>query len=92
MKLKVISIVIEALSKPGKILLATLYLLTWSMGMIGSFIVWAEDDPGPTVVDTLVSVDGSRLNFRNIKGGNPTMLLEAGGGMDLTDSKKTSFW
>ena len=85
MKLKVIWIVLEALSKPGMVLFAILYLLTWSMGMIGSSIVWAEDAPGPTVVDTLVTVQGFRLNFRIIKGGSPTVLLEAGGGMDLTE-------
>ena len=85
MKLKVISIVLEALSKPGIVLFAIFYLLTWSMGLIGPSIVWAEDDPGPAVVDTLVSVEGFRLNFRIIKGGSPTILLEAGGGMDLTE-------
>ncbi len=85
MKLKTISIAFEALSKPGTVLFAILYFLTWSMGMIGPTIVWAEDDPGPTVVDTLVSVQGSRLNFRIIKGGSPTIVLEAGGGMDLTE-------
>ena len=85
MRLKTISIVLEALSKKGIVLFAILYLLTWSMGTIGPTIVWAEDDPGPTVVDTLVYVQGFRLNFRIIKGGNPTILLEAGGAMDLTE-------
>lgn len=80
-----ISLVLEALSRPGAVLFSILYLLTWSMGTIGSTVVRAEDDPGPTVVDTLVSVQGFRLNFRIIKGANPTILLEAGGGMDLTE-------
>jgi pimeloyl-ACP methyl ester carboxylesterase len=85
LRLKTISIVLEALSKPGIVLFATLCLLTWGMGMIGPAIVLAEDDQGPTAVDTLVSVQGFRLNFRIIKGGSPTILLEAGGGMDLTE-------
>jgi len=84
-RIKTISAVLEALSKSGIVLFAILYLLMWSMGMIGPTIVWAEDDPGPTVVDTLVSVQGFRLNFRIIKGGSPTILLEAGGAMDLTE-------
>jgi pimeloyl-ACP methyl ester carboxylesterase len=51
----------------------------------GSTFVRAENDPGQTVVDTLVDVDGFRLNFRIYKGGSPTVLLEAGGGMGLTE-------
>ncbi len=39
----------------------------------------------PTVIDTLVAVEGVNLNFRIIEGGSPTILLEAGGGMDLTE-------
>jgi len=85
LKFKTISVVLEALSKPGMVLFAILCPLTWSLGLIGPANVWAEDDPGATVVDTLVSVQGVRLNFRIIKGGSPTILLEAGGGMDLTE-------
>ena len=40
--------------------------------------------PGPAAVDTLVLVDGFSLNFRIFEGGSPAILLEAGGGMDLT--------
>lgn len=63
-----------------------LYLLSmWHTGMIGPAVASAEDDSGPATVDTLVLVDGFNLNFRMFRGGNPTILLEAGGGMDLTE-------
>jgi len=36
-------------------------------------------------VETLVNVGENRINFKIIKGGSPTILLEAGGGMDSTE-------
>jgi pimeloyl-ACP methyl ester carboxylesterase len=38
-----------------------------------------------TVTDTLVSVGDIRLHFRIIEGGSPNILLESGGGFDLTE-------
>lgn len=85
MKFKNLPVGFKTLSKSGIILFAVLSLSIWSMGLIGSAVVRAERDSGPTVVDTLVYVDGFRLNFRVIEGGSPNILLEAGGGMDLTE-------
>jgi pimeloyl-ACP methyl ester carboxylesterase len=41
-------------------------------------------DPPSSVIDTLVSVGENRLHFNIIEGGSPAILLESGGGMDLT--------
>jgi pimeloyl-ACP methyl ester carboxylesterase len=45
-------------------------------------------DPGSqgdrAVIDTLISVGENRLHFQIITGGSPAILLEAGGGMNLT--------
>jgi len=85
MKLKISSGECKAFSKPGMVIFALLCFSMWSTGMIGSAIASAQDDPGPAVVDTLVRVDGFHLNFRIYSGGSPTILLEAGGGMGLTE-------
>ena len=37
------------------------------------------------VTDTLVSVGTNPLHFQIIEGGIPTILLEAGGGMDMSE-------
>jgi pimeloyl-ACP methyl ester carboxylesterase len=41
-------------------------------------------EPPSALIDTLVSVGGNRLHFNIIEGGSPAILLESGGGMDLT--------
>ena len=38
-----------------------------------------------SVIDTMVTVGGNRLYFKIIDGSSPTILLEAGGGMDHTE-------
>ncbi|MHC4062005.1 MAG: alpha/beta fold hydrolase [Planctomycetota bacterium] len=85
MKLNIVSVAFKALSRPGTVLFALLCVSMWSMGMIGFVNASAEDNPGPAVVDTLVPIDGFHLNFRIFKGGSPNIVLEAGGGMDLTE-------
>ncbi len=44
----------------------------------------AGDETGGSA-DTLIDVGPARLNFRIVEGGGPTILLEAGGGLDLTE-------
>jgi pimeloyl-ACP methyl ester carboxylesterase len=46
----------------------------------------ADDDL--TVIDTMVTVEGIGLHFQVIEGGGPTILLESGGGMNLTEWKE----
>jgi pimeloyl-ACP methyl ester carboxylesterase len=50
----------------------------------------ANEEPGGelTVMDTLVVVGENRLHFRVIEGGSLTILLESGGGFDLTEWKE----
>ncbi len=88
MKLNIVSVAFKALSRPGTVLFALLCVSMWSMEMIGFVNASAEDNPGPAVVDTLVPIDGFHLNFRIFKGGSPNIVLEAGGGMDLTEWEK----
>ncbi|MDH3216401.1 MAG: alpha/beta hydrolase [Candidatus Krumholzibacteria bacterium] len=88
MNLNIVSVACKALSRPGTVLFALLCVFMWSMGMIGFVNASAEDNPGPAVVDTLVPIDGFHLNFRIFKGGSPNIVLEAGGGMDLTEWDK----
>jgi pimeloyl-ACP methyl ester carboxylesterase len=85
MKLNIVSVAFKALSRPGTVLFALLCVSMWSMGMIGFINASPEGNPGPAVVDTLVPIDGFHLNFRIFKGGSPNIVLEAGGGMDLTE-------
>jgi pimeloyl-ACP methyl ester carboxylesterase len=84
MKLNIPSVGFKVVSRPGTVLFALLCVSLWSTVMIGFVTVSSEDNPGPVIVDTLVSVDEFHLNFRIFKGGSPNILLEAGGGMDLT--------
>lgn len=55
----------------------------WLLVIVSTGTVSAA--PHPTAaVDTLVALDGFNLHFRIIEGGSPTILLESGGGMGLT--------
>lgn len=85
MELSIASIEFKVFSRPVAVLSALLCVAMWSTGMIGFVTASAEDNPGAAIVDTLVRVDGFNLNFRIFKGGSPNILLEAGGGMDLTE-------
>ena len=85
MKLNIVSVAFKGLSRPGSVLFALLCVSMWSMEMIGFVNASAEANPGAAVVDTLVPIDGFHLNFRIFKGGSPNIVLEAGGGMDLTE-------
>jgi len=57
--------------------------------MVSSPAAAAQQEPagGPAIVDTMIAVGGNRLHFQIIKGGSLTILLESGGGMDLTEWK-----
>ncbi|MBN2069897.1 MAG: alpha/beta fold hydrolase [Candidatus Krumholzibacteriota bacterium] len=66
--------------------MTTIFIMSASVPGLTAIIPADEGhESALTVVDTLVSVGGFRLNFRIIEGGSPTILLEAGGGMDLTE-------
>jgi len=88
MKQNNVSVHLKALSRSVTILVSLLFVIMWSMGMIGFVTASTEENPGPAVVDTLVPIDGFHLNFRIFKGGSPNIVLEAGGGMDLTEWDK----
>jgi pimeloyl-ACP methyl ester carboxylesterase len=65
----------------------TLFLSIWVLAV--SMTITAQEGPESelTVIDTMITVDGVALNFQVLEGGNQTILLEAGGGMDLTEWK-----
>lgn len=88
MKLSLASVEFKVFSRPETVIIALLCVSMWSTGIIGFVTASAEDNPGTAIVDTLVRVDDFHLNFRIFKGGSPNILLEAGGGMDLTEWEK----
>jgi pimeloyl-ACP methyl ester carboxylesterase len=85
MKLDILSAGFKVFSLIGALLFIHLSFSIWSGGIVGSTIVFAQQGPRETIIDTLVSIDGFRLNFRIYRAGRPTILLEAGGGMDHTE-------
>jgi len=71
--------------KTGMIAVSATIILIAFGGSLVPAPVRAGEAREPAVVDTLVSVGDFRLNFRVIEGGEPTVLLEAGGGMGLSE-------
>jgi len=65
------------------ILFFSIWILTFSLAVS----VRGETAAEPAVIDTMVTVDGVGFHFQVIEGGNPTILLESGGGMDLSEWK-----
>jgi pimeloyl-ACP methyl ester carboxylesterase len=78
-------VVSKKMARFGIILSFVLGSATQGAGLPEPATMRVDEAPGLTVVDTLVPIEGFRLNFRIIKGGSPIILLEAGGGMDLTE-------
>lgn len=62
----------------------TLFLSIWAPEALLADTVQMGPQGELAVIDTLISVGGHRLHFQVIEGGSPAILLEAGGGMDLT--------
>ncbi len=59
----------------------------WAMAICSTAAAQQEPAGGPATVDTMIAVAQTRLHFQVIEGGSPTILLEHGGGMDLTEWK-----
>jgi pimeloyl-ACP methyl ester carboxylesterase len=64
------------------LLLAGFVLSFWTFGAAPARASCPPLNQEIKAVETLVQVGKYRLNFQVIEGGNPTVLLEAGGGMD----------
>ncbi len=75
----------HGLSKIKMLATVTLFLSIWVLAVSITIAVQAEPDGGLSVIDTMITVGENRLHFQIIEGGSPTILLEAGGGMDLTE-------
>lgn len=63
----------------------TLFLSIWVLAVSMTFAAHEKAEGELTVIDTIVTVDGIRFHFQVIEGGEPTILLESGGGMDLSE-------
>jgi len=85
MKHRIISVGFKVFALIWAVLFLQLDFSTWGVGIIGPTILFAQEAPRETITDTLVSIDGFSLNFRIYRAGRPTILLEAGGGMDLSE-------
>ncbi|MBN2409834.1 MAG: alpha/beta fold hydrolase [Candidatus Aminicenantes bacterium] len=68
--------------KISSFLVAACALSFWAFGPILARASCPLNDQEREAVETLVQVGEYRLNFQIIEGGEPTILLEAGGGMD----------
>jgi pimeloyl-ACP methyl ester carboxylesterase len=64
------------------LLLAGFVLSFWTLGAAPARASCPPLNQETKAVETLVQVGKYRLNFQVIEGGNPTILFEAGGGMD----------
>lgn len=73
------------LSKIKMLATVTLFLSIWVLAVSITIAVQAKPDGGLSVIDTMITVGENRLHFQIIEGESPTILLEAGGGMDLTE-------
>lgn len=65
----------------------TLFVSIWVLAV--SMTIAAQEGAAgeSTVIDTMITADGIAFHFQIIEGGKPTIVLEAGGGMDLTEWK-----
>jgi pimeloyl-ACP methyl ester carboxylesterase len=60
----------------------TLFLVFWALVVTPAQASFQSSDQGIEVIEELIQVGEYRLNFKVIKGGELTILLESGGGMD----------
>jgi len=68
--------------KINNFMIVALFLSFWTFGVSPAQASYPLFNQEIEAVETLVQVGKYRLNFQVIEGGNPTILLEAGGGMD----------
>ena len=73
------------LMKVDLLVALALFLSLWTPNVVFARIAQTDPQSELAVTDTLVSVGVNRLHFQIIEGGTPTILLEAGGGMDMTE-------
>lgn len=74
--------------KINKFLAATFFLLLWTCGVSPAQAAYPLSNQEIEIVETLVQIGEYRLNFQVIKGGDLTILLEAGGGMHSAEWSK----
>ncbi len=74
--------------KAGQFLTGALILSFWTLGVAPSQASGPVHYQEEAAVETLVQIGKYRLNFRVIEDGRPTILLEAGGGMDSREWNK----
>lgn len=79
--------VMNSYGKSKSRICAAITLVLLMRVLAGSMNAEAQEGPGGglSVIDTMVTVGENRLHFQIIEGGSPKILLEAGGGMDLTE-------
>jgi pimeloyl-ACP methyl ester carboxylesterase len=83
--------IIESLPKHKKIgnyLAAAFFLLLWTFGVSPAQAAYPLSNQEIETVETLIQVGEYRFNFQVIKGGDLTILLEAGGGMHSAEWSK----
>ena len=73
------------LEKISNFMIVALFLSFWTLGVSPAQASNPLFNLEIEAVETLVQVGKYRLNFQVIEGGNLTILLEAGGGMDLKE-------
>jgi pimeloyl-ACP methyl ester carboxylesterase len=74
--------------KISHFLVVAFFLSFWTFGLLPAYATCPLSDQEIEAVETLVQVGKYRLNFKVIEGGNLTILLEAGGGMDSSEWNK----
>ena len=78
------SVNIHGLMKMRVMVTLALYLVLWTPDVVLASTIQTDPQGELAITDTLISVGANRLHFQIIEGGSPAILLEAGGGMDLT--------
>ena len=73
------------LMKVDLLVALALFLSLWIPNVVLTTVAQTFPQSELAVTDTLVSVGVDRLHFQIIEGGIPAILLEAGGGMDMTE-------
>ena len=73
------------LEKFSSFLVVALFLSFWTLGAFPAHALCPMSNQEIEAVETLVQVGKYRLNFQVIEGGDLTILLEAGGGMDSNE-------
>jgi len=76
------------LEKFSNFLVVALFLSFWTLGAFPAHALCPMSNQKIEAIETLVQVGKYRLNFQVIEGGDLTIILEAGGGMDSSEWNK----